>query len=119
MKTQLGDICQISIKPFAGNAVGYAIYPSEGEDEEQIRVFADKRMYGDKESYKTENGWIQAGTDARSSGFFEWASQMKRKMEKMRFPGRNGCLFLQNGWNCGKISDGYVCVQKQSKPKKR
>ena len=34
MKKQLGDICQISIKPFAGNAVGYAIYPSEGEDEE-------------------------------------------------------------------------------------
>ena len=29
-----------------------AIYPSEGEDEEQIRVLADKRMYGDKESYK-------------------------------------------------------------------
>ena len=53
MKKQLGDICQISIKPFAGNAVGY---PSEGEDEEQIRVLADKRMYGDKESYKTENG---------------------------------------------------------------
>ena len=56
MKKQLGDICQISIKPFAGNAVGYAIYPSEGEDEEQIRVLADKRMYGDKDSYKTENG---------------------------------------------------------------
>ena len=55
MKKQLGDICQISIKPFAGNAVGYAIYP-KGEDEEQIRVLADKRMYGDKESYKTENG---------------------------------------------------------------
>lgn len=54
MKKQLGDICQISIKPFAGNAVGYAVYPSEGE--EQIRVFADKRMYDDKESYKTENG---------------------------------------------------------------
>lgn len=56
MKKQLGDICQISIKPFAGKAVGYAIYPSEGEDEEQIRVLADKRMYGDKGSYKTENG---------------------------------------------------------------
>ena len=36
MKKQFGDICQISIKPFTGNAVGYAIYPSEGEDEEQI-----------------------------------------------------------------------------------
>ena len=56
MKKQLGDICQISIKLFVGNAVGYAIYPSEGEGEEQIRVLADKRMYGDKESYKTENG---------------------------------------------------------------
>ena len=56
MKKQLGDICQILIKPFAGNAVGYAIYPIEGEDEEQIRVLADKRMYGDKESHKTENG---------------------------------------------------------------
>ena len=56
MKKQLGDICRISIKPFAGNAAGYAIYPSEGEGEEQIRVLADKRMYGDKESYKTENG---------------------------------------------------------------
>lgn len=56
MKKQRVDICKISIKPFAGNAVGYAIYPSEGEDEEQIRVLADKRMYGDKESYKTENG---------------------------------------------------------------
>ena len=56
MKKQLGDIWRISIKSFAGNAVGYAIYPREGEDEEQIRVLADKRMYGDKESYKTENG---------------------------------------------------------------
>ena len=56
MKKQLGDICQISIKPFAGNAVEYAICPSEGKDEEQIRVLADKRMYGDKESHKTENG---------------------------------------------------------------
>ena len=37
-------------------SVGYAIYPSEGEDEEQIRVLADKRMYSDKESHKTENG---------------------------------------------------------------
>ena len=56
MKKQLGDMCQMLRKPFAGNAVGYAIYPSEGEDEEQIRVLADKRMYGEKESYKTENG---------------------------------------------------------------
>ena len=37
-------------------SVGYAIYPGEGEDEEQIRVLADKRMYSDKESHKTENG---------------------------------------------------------------
>ena len=50
MKKQLGDICRISIKPFAGNAVGYAIYPRDVEGEEQIRVLADKRMYGDKES---------------------------------------------------------------------
>lgn len=35
-------------------SVGYAMYPDEGETEEQIRVLADKRMYADKDSHKAE-----------------------------------------------------------------
>ena len=75
MKKQLGDICQISINPFAGNAVGYAIYPIEGEDEEQIRVLADKRMYGDKESHKTENGESRPGLTRAVPAFLNGPAQ--------------------------------------------
>lgn len=97
MKKQLGDICQISIKPFAGNAVGYAIYPSEGEDEEQIRVLAENGCTAIRKAIKQKTGESGPGLTRAVPAFFEWASQMRRKIEKMRFPGRNGCLFLQNG----------------------
>lgn len=46
---------------------------------------------------KQKTGESRSGLTRAVPAFFEWASPMRREMEKMRFPGRNGCLFLQNG----------------------
>lgn len=50
-----------------------------------------------RKAIKQKTGESRPGLTRAVPAFFEWASQMRREMEKMRFPGRNGCLFLQNG----------------------
>lgn len=50
-----------------------------------------------RKAIKQKTGESRPGLTRAVPAFFEWASQMSREMEKMRFPGRNGCLFLQNG----------------------
>lgn len=49
-----------------------------------------------RKAIKQKTGESRLGLMRAVPAFFEWVSQMRRKMEKMRFPGRNGCLFLQN-----------------------